>query len=98
VRTTRRGLKATIEGSAPEAVEVEVEASETVKRRRSGRQKVAYAPVSSTVPAGESVIVRLRAPKRKRATLAAAAKRRATVTVTNVTNGLSETEEVRSGR
>jgi len=96
VTAGRRGLRVAIHGTAAEAVEVEVAASEVVKRAgRAGRRTVRYAPVTRAVAAGEAVTVRLKAPRRHLATLAAASKRRITTKVTNVTNGLSETEEIR---
>ena len=99
VTAGRRGLRVAIDGTAADAVEVEIEASEVVKRDgRSGRRTVRYAPVTRAVAAGERTTVRLKAPRRHLATLAEASKRKVITKVTNVTNGLSETEETRSSR
>ena len=99
VRADRRGLRVEVSGTAAEAVEVEVGATETVKRAgRSGKRKVTYATVTRVVPAGEAVTVRLKAPRRHRGTISRASRRKVSATVTNVTNGLSATEEIRSNR
>ena len=96
LRADRRGLRVTLTGTGAEAVGVEVGASETVKRAgRSGKRTITYRSVTRAVPAGETITVRLKAPRRHRRALEGA-KRRATAKVTNITNGLSETKEIRS--
>ena len=95
----RRGLRVALANTTDTAVEVEVGASESLKRKgRRGKRSFEYAGVSRELAAGEDMIVRLKASRKAKRLLASASKRRTIATVTNVTNGLSETEEIRSNR